>query len=338
MDLNAPPPAPPGEDKRDIRMKIHDPNNREGLLTFVTVCFSGEFANLLLQARSLSMYGQRAIKDWIIAFNDEIDAESRDKLFLSLQRELKGVGFNVLWIDRKDMTDIDLSKMEGSRSQQILKICISNFVEDKFYVMLDAKNHAVRKLETEFFVRNDMPVVHWQEYEHWNPFYRWFRKAFTLFGLSEDKEAFEKYQSTTPYVMETETARKCMDSSLILSENPWHYFVGLMGDEAESITEFALYGAVSALLKRETIIADKQYVTLFNGWPRGEGEIIRSILEIENNNIKFFGVHRDRGWALNAEEKSLLATQWLNRGLFSSVENGVSFLQNGLLEDYLLPP
>ncbi|BCI68933.1 hypothetical protein AAJCM20276_35570 (plasmid) [Acetobacter aceti] len=135
--------------------KIHSPNkfpDMKNALTFVTVVFSGEFANLLLQARSLALYGNDAIKQWIIVLNDEVNIEEKKKLFLSIEKEILDAHFPVLWIDRKDMTDFDFSQTEGSRSQQIIKIMISNFIEDDLYVLLDAKNHAIRELKPSFFL------------------------------------------------------------------------------------------------------------------------------------------------------------------------------------------
>lgn len=158
------------------------------LLDFVTICFSGEFPNLLLQARSLAKYGNDVVKEWKIVLNSEIEAEEREKVFLSLRKELQNAQFNVLWIERKDIIDIGLPEMHGSRSQQILKIVISNYMQDKFYVLLDSKNHAIRPLKKEFFVCDDKPIVHREEYEEWNPFCQWFAKAFELVGLPQERK------------------------------------------------------------------------------------------------------------------------------------------------------
>lgn len=318
-------------------MKIHDKNNREDLLTFVTIFFFGELPNLLLQARSLSLYGSQAIKKWIIVFNDDITALEKEQIFKSLYRELKNASFDVFWMERTEITDIDLSQMNGSRSQQILKICVSSFVDDKFFVMLDAKNHAIRKLKPEFFIVDNLPVVHRQEYEDWNEFYRFFKKAFGLFGLTEDKNTFEKYQSTTPYVMKTDLVKRCMEVKFISSREPWNHFVSLMNDNPDSITEFSLYAAVAELFEIKTFITEKQYVTLFDGWPRDPSDIIRSINEIGNKKIRFFGVHRNRGFTLSAEESLCLAKQWVDRGLFLNIENGTAFLRKNPLENYRLP-
>lgn len=67
---------------RHLEKDISDGN----LLTFVTICFSGEFANLLLQARSLSLYGNNVIKKWIIVINSEITDEEKENITNSLQK------------------------------------------------------------------------------------------------------------------------------------------------------------------------------------------------------------------------------------------------------------
>ncbi|CAI9122431.1 DUF6492 family protein [Brytella acorum] len=319
--------------------KIHVPEDftdANDTLTFVTVVFSGEFANLLLQARSLSLYGNDAIKKWIIILNDEIEISEKNKIFISLRDELIGAHFEVVWIDRREMTDYDFSEIPGSRSQQIIKILVSNIIDDKLYVLLDAKNHAIRELKPDFFVRDDRPIVHKQEYEDWNPFTRWFFNAFNLLGLPPEKSLYEKYQSTTPYVMETDIAKKCMDKSIINSDKNWDYFISLGWDDIYSTTEFALYGAVFEFYKRESIFSEKNYVTLFDGYPNGQSEVMRFIGEIKNDKTKFFSVHRNRAPTLNMEESKYLAECWVSCGLFSCVESGIFFLRNGLMDDYKL--
>lgn len=319
--------------------KIYSPNkffDTKNSLTFVTVVFSGELANLLLQARSLALYGNDAIKQWVIVLNDEIIPEQKQKLFLSIKKEISSAHFPVFWVDRKDMTDFDFSQVEGSRSQQVIKIMVSNFIEDDLYVLLDAKNHAIRELKPSFFSHDGYPIVHEQEYEDWSPFTRWFTNAFNLLGLPLDRKIYEKYQSTTPYVMETNIVKKCMDNKILNSEHSWEYFIFLGWDDIHSITEFALYGAVFEFYKRKSIFAEKNYVTLFDGYPNGQSEVMKFIERMDDKKIKFFSIHRNRASTLNLEESTYLSEHWVSCGLFSSVENGIYFLKHGLEDDYHL--
>lgn len=326
------------EDGDSVKKQVHtNAAHKSGnnFLDFVTVCFSGEFANLLLQARSLAKYGNNVIKEWTIVLNSEIGEEERGNIFLSLQKELQGAQFNVVWIERKNLINIGLPEMHGSRSQQILKIVISRYMSGKFYVLLDAKNHAIRYLEKDFFVYDDKPIVHREGYEEWNPFCQWFAKAFELVGLPQERALYQKYQSTTPYVMETEIVRQCMNDSLLNSSKPWYYFVGLMGDDVDSVTEFALYGAMFELFEKKSIFSQRNYVTLFSGYPTEHKHIMSFIDRIEEEDIKFFGIHRDVH--LNMDENISLAIKWVSRGLFLSVESGVVFLTKGFVKDYYLP-
>lgn len=326
------------KDGISVKRQVHTnttPRSGDDFLDFVTICFSGELSNLLLQARSLAKYGNDVIKEWVIVLNSEIEAEERVNIFLSLQKELKNALFNTFWIERKDITNIGLPEMHGSRSQQILKILISNYITDKFYVLLDAKNHAIRILEKDFFVYDNQPIVHREEYEAWNPFCQWFAKAFDLVGLPQDRALYQKYQSTTPYVMETEIVRKCMDNDLLNSSKPWYYFVSLMGDDADSVTEFALYGAMFELFKKKSIFSQKNYVTLFAGYPSEHKHIMSFIGKMKDENIKFFGIHRSTH--LNMDENISLAIRWVSQGLFANVENGLLFLIRGFVKDYYLP-
>ncbi|WP_232091999.1 hypothetical protein [Acetobacter aceti] len=120
------------------------------------------------------------------------------------------------------------------------------------------------------------------------------------------------------------------------SEHSWDYFVSLGWDDIHSVTEFALYGAVFEFYKRKSIFAEKNYVTLFDGYPNGQSEVMRFIGKMNDEKIKFFSVHRNRAATLNLEESTYLAEHWVSCGLFSSVENGISFLKHGLGDGYQL--
>nr|WP_025828921.1 DUF6492 family protein [Acetobacter persici] len=326
------------KDGTSVKRQVHiNTTSKSGdhFLDFVTICFSGELPNLLLQARSLAKYGNDVIKQWVIVLNSEIEPEERENIFLSLQKELKEADFSAFWIERKDIINIGLPEMHGSRSQQILKIIISNYINEKFYVLLDAKNHAIRHLEKDFFVRDNQPIVHREEYEAWNPFCQWFAKAFELVGLPQDRALYQKYQSTTPYVMETEIVRECMNNDLLSSSKPWYYFVSLMGDDADSVTEFALYGAMFELFKKKSVFSQKNYVTLFAGYPSEHKHILSFIDQIKEEHIKFFGLHRSTH--LSIDENISLAIRWVSRGLFLNVESALLFLTKGFVKDYYLP-
>lgn len=309
--------------------------NRADLLTFSTVFFVGDYANLILQARSLRLYGQDTIKHWLLVLNDEIEQKERKRLFESLQNEMQGSSFDVFLVDRKKLVDIDFIKVGGYRSQQILKIAVSNIIDDEFFVVLDAKNHAIRPLRKEFFVSDGLPVVHSVPYYTGFPFTIWFAKAFELMGLEPNIEVFRRYQSTTPYVLKTEVVKACMDQRPSLLGMPWHYYVGLPGDHKDSITEFGLYAAVSELLNNKTTIKPKQYHTLFAMAGANPDETHNYIKSMDDEYIKFFGVHRGIS-GLNSGTVDLLKQKWVEHGLFSSVASAQTFLSEGLYEDLSL--
>lgn len=137
--------------------------------------------------------------------------------------------------------------------------------------------------------------------------------------------------------MKTKIVKECMNNNLFKFSHNWEYYISLDGDDRESMTEFSLYGAVFELYKEKAIFQKRKYITLFDGYPNEHWQIMSFIKEFDNENIFFFGVHRNKGGSLSVDETVLLANYWQKIGLFQNVENGVSFLRFGLLEKYTLP-
>lgn len=296
-------------------------------LTFVTISFSGEIYNVLLQARCLSMYGKEAIKKWILVFNEELSDQKAKNAICSIRRELKDPDIEVSVMSREQVVDTELSEVNGGRSQQILKIGISKMIDDEFYVILDAKNHPIRNIRYEDFVEGGEAIVHYQDYGEGNPFYYWFSNAFQSVGLAGSETLFRKYQSTTPYVVNTAVMRGCMDEANYLGETGWMDNLLLNGDAANSTTEFALYGAISELKTNQTIFKEKTYETLFYGWPDNEKDTINTVYKLGNRKTKFFAIHRARYSVLNRKEIETISMFWVYFSIFSDVDKATKFIE-----------
>lgn len=317
--------------QNEIFSRIVSNETTKNLLTFVTVSFSEELPSLLLQARSLVIHGCEVIGRWIIIFNEDLSAEREIEIIRAIEAEASGASFRVDFASRQKVTDIDLSSYPGSRSQQVLKLAISRFVEEDFYVVLDSKNHAIRLIEKSHFIENGRAKVHTQIYHKNNPFYKWFANAFNLVGLVIDEEVHKGYQSTTPYILITDIARECLRPENLRSELKWYEYIRLPSVAPNSVTEFALYSAMihSKKATQKITVSARIYETLFPKSPFSE-----TLKATTKDAIIFFGVHRLRIPELSLEEKRELSKAWVSFGLFSDEEKGIQFLESGSLAPY----
>jgi len=300
-------------------------NSGNGSLTFVTVSFSEEVPSLLLQARSLRVHGTDVVKKWIIIFNDDISPVEFDLLGEMIRTEIKGASFAIELAPRRAVIDLDLSSHSGNRSQQLFKLAIASYIDDPFYVVLDSKNHAIRKLQLNHFIVDGKVRVHQQYYGEGNPFYTWFSTAFRLVGRELPPQHYTGYQSTTPYPLLTDIARACMEPKNITSDRTWAEYILLPGDNPASITEFALYSAIltDKHATDRTVFMPPLYHTMFYETPLQE-----ALDYLNRKEIVFFGLHRAiRHRALTEANRHEIARAWVSFDLFENEIDGIAFLE-----------
>ena len=101
------------------------------------------------------------------------------------------------------------------RNQQYFKLYISNYVESKYYVILDGKNHFIRKVNLNDFIKNDKPKLYLNNTGSMITYYRNCLEYFKI------KDPFEyKYNddnskgignsillTTTPYIFITQQVK-----------------------------------------------------------------------------------------------------------------------------------
>lgn len=297
-------------------------------LTFVSVTFEGDFKNCYLQAKSLSIYGNSAVSSLIIVINSLESSDIINNFKEKLKDLTNKANFDIFVVFSSDLFDFDIHSFSGNEAQQKIKIAISKFINDEYYVVMDSKNHVIKELKAEDFVEYGLAKTHEQTYYEGDPFYKCFKSAFNLVGVHGTIDIFKEYQSTTPYVLCTHIARECMNPDNILSEKPWHEFVGVPILSEGAITEFSLYAAVAEKFRYKTIHQKRNYETLFPGWPLSKREILETIYSMARYDIKFFAIHRGKMDDFSEDEIFTIANFWNVFELFDSVEEGINFIVN----------
>ncbi|MEQ6896515.1 DUF6492 family protein [Microbacterium sp. KR10-403] len=275
--------------------------------------YRGEDALLSLQARSLALYASpRVVEQVIVIDNDETRLSGRRLTDL----------LNVYdWL-RSRVTVIHSGSITSTRAgsgwvnQQILKLLIANYVKTPWYVVLDAKNHAIRPLSLSDFLSPDGRARGGFQSYAVHPLKA--RLLTTLRYMGLDETPADYYPPTsTPFVFKTEIAREIANSH---------------GFEAQfvknDLTEFFLYSAW--ILQR-----DGDWSRVFDGnaiqcpvvWggsanASGVEEAIRLAADFD---APFFGVHRRALQRLRPSDYRLLAQHWVSWGLMRSLHEAQQF-------------
>lgn len=275
-------------------------------LTFVTITYRAEDALLRLQARSLARFADPAIVEKIIVIDNGRPALHGRRLE-RLLAEYGPLRDRVQLITAADVADTRTAS-SGWVGQQVLKLAIARHVTTPWYVLLDAKNHAVRPLRRDDFVAPDGRARGGFHSYADHPLKT--RLLTTLRYLGLPDTAADWYPPTsTPFVMHTRTALDIVE--------------GLGADFAdvfarEGLSEFFLYSGW--ILRRDgdwDAVYDGvaiQCPTLWGGASSAAG-IQRALTQIEATDAPFFGVHRRALRRLSRSDFGLIADYWREVGL-----------------------
>lgn len=160
--------------------------------TFVTIVYELDLRMLILQVISAYRnFNHSQICEYIIVNNGR--AVEDEKLREYLSRFLSADFFKkVRLINSKNiLTDIEYAESSGQRTQQILKLRISKFINTKSYVILDAKNFFVRKSDLSLFISNEKYLTILSSYisEYWQPY---IKNSLSFFNI-DDRQMLERY-------------------------------------------------------------------------------------------------------------------------------------------------
>lgn len=277
-------------------------------LTLVTATYRAEDALLRLQARSLAQF----VGDQLLAKIIVID-NGTPKLSARRQRSLlRAYGPLAGLVEIVSAPQIaDLSGLSGWLGQQILKLEVARRVPTPWYVLLDAKNHAVRSLSIDDFL-DPTGRAHGGFHSYaTHPLRPTLLKTLEYLGLPDS--AADRYPPTaTPFVMHTPTVLDILDS---------------FGDRLRpefalgSFTEFFLYSGW--ILRRDgdwDSVYDGEAIQCPTIWGGNSGpEGVRTALNhVADTNAPFFGVHRRGMLRLRGSAAGNVAEFWLKTGLMSS--------------------
>lgn len=280
-------------------------------VSFVTVTYRAEDSLLRLQARSFALFvPTEAVAEILVIDNGTPAMSPRGRA--DLLREYGPHADRVRFVLSDELAAT--GGMSGWVGQQVLKLAVAAHVRSDWYVLLDAKNHAVRPLRSDDLLTGDGRARGGFHSYAAHPLRD--RLITTLDHLGLDRAAADHYPPTsTPFVLQTATATEVLS--------------GFGDDFAGSfhragLSEFFLYSGW--ILRRDgnwDAVYDGvavQSPTLWGG--ASSASAIRSVLaEVERTDAPFFGVHRRALRRIAGADLAPLSEFWIDRGLFANARD-----------------
>jgi hypothetical protein len=302
-------------------------------LFFVTIAHTGEIGNLILQARSLRRFGGGLIKHWLIVWNEpDQKLESHATHFQLVRNELSGADFDYEIMPRSKILDFDDPPGSGHGMQQVLKLNVARVVSSPVYILLDAKNHAVRELAMSDFFHEGKVRIFRQNYKESDNFYQKFVMARQIFKAPRTEGIIKALPSTTPYPMVTSAVLEMLDELPRVDGDQWRNRILERRTDGTIVTEFSLYngflesrGLVDSLYHFND---DRVTYALFKVSPTSEGECQALISRVmSDEKVKFFGIHQARYSKLSEMSKAMISVLWINTQLMSTVTDALRMLE-----------
>lgn len=283
-------------------------------MDFVTLVFNHptEIELLKLQATSFQYCESELVGKIFIFYNDI----GNNNIEFLKDYYPKNLFSKVNIIYRDNIFDKD--KKSSWRNQQYFKLYISNYVESKYYVILDGKNHFIRKVNLNDFIKNDKPKLYLKNPGKMIKYYKNCLKYFKI------KDPFEyKYNNsnsignrilltTTPYIFITKQVKNMINH--IESKEKESFYNFFM--KKTSITEFYLYSTYlifsNNIDKHEMVQLDNFVVTIFHN-PNVDGNKYNNKKHaITDPKVKVFGLHRMAVENMDNNYKNNLLTLYSN--------------------------
>lgn len=210
----------------------------------------------------------------------------------------------------------------GWHGQQALKLALADVVRTDTYLMLDGKNHFVRRSGIADFYRDGRPTTVWTATsEYWS---KYVRASLEALGVHSEEQAARMMPTTTPYLMLTGEVRSLTDRLEGAARVPLKQAMGrtVWG------TEFFLYYAHLVAEGKTDLYVDapSTVATLFTSWPQDPATVLDVIDRAARGAVPMFGLHRKRLPQLDDEQRRAIDRLW-HQELLKPWEGAAWFLQ-----------
>lgn len=285
-------------------------------IDFVTIVFNNniEIELLKLQAISFKYVEPKNIGKIFVFYNDS----GNDKIdFIKKYYPKKLLSkVNIIYRDKI------FNKYEKSswRNQQYFKLYISNYVLSKYYVILDGKNHFIRKTVLTDFIKNGKPKLFLSQPGNMIKYYK---NCLSYFKIKDPfnykyKNDYSKtigkntLLTTTPYIFIKEQVINLINYIENKEKMTFYDFF----KKKKNITEFYLYSTYlifsGNIKKHELILKNNFAITIFRNPNECWNKYKNKKQAITNKNVKILGLHRVAVKNMDDNYKKNLLTLYSN--------------------------
>jgi len=234
------------------------------MFDFVSIVFDNvkEISQIYIQIYSFKFVDINIINNIYILFNDKEEKNNNFvKTFnenimkfcpINLKEKLK-----IIFIS--DLINLNEKEYESNWfTQQFVKLYVSKIISSKYYIVLDSKNHFIKNVNKETFMKENKFIMYNEE--HCPELLNYYDNCFSYFNILNEKNDYNPYilplhvQTTTPYIFVTEECQNMID--YIENKEGKHFYDFFI--YSKKYTEFFLYFAWLCFVNKK----NEQYIYL----------------------------------------------------------------------------
>ncbi len=287
-------------------------------LTVVTVLYEAETGLAGLQGRSLALNSREidSMIDRILIIDNTawgLSTHARSRI----KRNYGALAERVEMVRGRELAS-DVQLLDGWRAQQVLKLQVSESIDTRHYLVLDAKNHLVAPLRPSFLFgpegRPRVPAYSYRSHPHGQ------RLDTTLrfFGVDPKHHLSHFTATVTPFVLQTDLVRQMLKE------------VRAMSDESltetflrNDVTEFFMYSswilATGRPLDTVMDLVSQSSQTIWGGGT-SPTRIEETLRQNDTYESPFLSIHRSAYLKLDKSASRLVAQYWSRHGLFDNTD------------------
>jgi hypothetical protein len=295
-------------------------------LEIVTIVFDREIELFRLQARSLARNISAEFRRIHVILNEPASSGFYEEVAAIVETEF---GHSErervrIWSSR-DL--LSVSDPRGWFTQQILKLKIASYVESEKYVVLDAKNHLIRKTDVNSFLSPDGRPYMARTFNNM-PLKDYILGSLRTFGLDSNIADQYSMPSITPFVLYRDCVLAMMkDIERIHGRQFDDYF--LYGENL--VSEFGLYSAY--FIANDINLEDAYWcdraicITFWKQWMPTEEKQLKALSVVANEGIVMLGLHRNCMVSMSDKARATIFDIWIEAGLFKDASDAATYWQ-----------
>lgn len=305
-------------------------------IDLVTIVFDDEVNLLYLQAHSISKYinGKHINKIHII-YNDSDFSIFEVFFYEKIYNQYGLLKDKIILHNYKNLIGVnsEINTWFGWRIQQLIKLTISDIVQTDHYLVLDSKNHFIRKFKLSLFFSKDKNILF---VGNIGIMEKYFTNCMQYFGVEKQLalNLLSKESKTnignklpitiTPYLLKTDIVKKMINYLNIRENNFCTFFLNNV-----NITEFHMYSSfiIYSQMLNQFCISDRfDHIAIFNIYPQNETVFIDLVKKAINNDIVSFAIHRTRFKNLTTKQREILLelfNKFYDNEIVKYIENNI---------------